>query len=94
MAVKIRLRRMGTKQTPFYRVVVADGRTARDGRFLESLGTYDPLKDPVAVKIDAEKALQWLQRGAQPTDTVRSLLRKAGVMRQLAALRAKPPATA
>jgi small subunit ribosomal protein S16 len=94
MAVKIRLRRMGTKQTPFYRVVVADGRTARDGRFLESLGTYDPLKNPVAVKIDAEKALQWLQRGAQPTDTVRTLLRKAGVMQQLAALRAKPPATA
>ena len=93
MAVKIRLRRMGTKQTPFYRLVVADGRTARDGRFLESLGTYDPLKNPVAVKIDADKALQWLQRGAQPTDTVRTLLRKAGVMQRLAALRAKPPAT-
>ncbi len=93
MAVKIRLRRMGTKQTPFYRLVVADGRTARDGRFLESLGTYDPLKNPVALKIDADKALQWLQRGAQPTDTVRTLLRKAGVMQRLAALRAKPPAT-
>ncbi len=94
MAVKIRLRRMGTKQTPFYRLVVADGRTARDGRFLESLGTYDPLKNPVDLKVDADKALQWLQRGAQPTDTVRTLLRKAGVMQRLAALRAKPPVTA
>ncbi len=94
MAVKIRLRRMGTKQTPFYRMVVADGRTARDGRFLESLGTYDPLKNPVALKIDADKALEWLKRGAQPTDTVRTLLRKAGVMQRLAALRSKPPATA
>ncbi len=94
MAVKIRLRRMGTKQTPFYRMVVADGRTARDGRFLESLGTYDPLKNPVALKIDADKALEWLKRGAQPTDTVRTLLRKVGVMQRLAALRAKPSATA
>ena len=94
MAVKIRLRRMGTKQTPFYRLVVADERTARDGRFLESLGTYDPLKNPVALKVDADKALQWLQRGAQPTDTVRTLLRKAGVMQRLAALRAKPSVTA
>ncbi len=94
MAVKIRLRRMGTKQTPFYRMVVADGRTARDGRFLESLGTYDPLKNPVALKIDADKALEWLKRGAQPTDTVRTLLRKAGVMQRLAALRSKPSATA
>ncbi len=94
MAVKIRLRRMGTKQTPFYRLVVADGRTARNGRFLESLGTYDPLKHPVALTIDADKALGWLQRGAQPTDTVRTLLRKAGVMQRLAASRAKPPAAA
>ncbi len=94
MAVKIRLRRMGTKQTPFYRMVVADGRTSRDGRFLESLGTYDPLKTPVALKIDADKALEWLKRGAQPTDTVRTLLRKAGVMQRLGALRGKPPATA
>ncbi len=94
MAVKIRLRRMGTKQTPFYRLVVADGRTARDGRFLESLGTYDPLKNPVDLKVDADKALQWLQRGAQPTDTVRTLLRKAGVMQRLAALRTKPTVAA
>jgi len=93
MAVKIRLRRMGTKQTPFYRVVVADSRTARDGRFIESLGTYDPRKHPVGVTVDAEKALQWLQRGAQPTDTVRQLLSKAGVIRQFAELRTKPPAT-
>ena len=94
MAVKIRLRRMGTKQTPFYRLVVADGRTARDGRSLESLGTYDPLKNPVDLKVDADKALQWLQRGAQPTDTVRTLLRKAGVMQRLAALRTKPTVAA
>jgi small subunit ribosomal protein S16 len=93
MAVKIRLRRMGTKQTPFYRVVVADSRTARDGRFLEALGTYDPLKHPIGLTVDAEKALRWLQRGAQPTDTVRHLLSKAGVMRRFAELRTKPPAT-
>ncbi|MBI4734638.1 MAG: 30S ribosomal protein S16 [candidate division NC10 bacterium] len=93
MAVKIRLRRMGTKQTPFYRLVVADSRAARDGRFLESLGTYDPLKHPIGLAIDADKALGWLQRGAQPTDTVRQLLSKAGVMRRFAELRAKPPAT-
>jgi small subunit ribosomal protein S16 len=93
MAVKIRLRRMGTKQTPFYRVVVADERTARDGRFLESLGTYDPRKNPVGLKLDADKALRWLERGAQPTDTVRTLLRSAGVLRRLAELRTKPPAT-
>ncbi len=93
MAVKIRLRRMGTKQTPFYRLVVADSRAARDGRFLESLGTYDPLKHPIGFTIDADKALRWLQRGAQPTDTVRQLLSKAGVLRRFAELRAKPPAT-
>lgn len=92
MAVKIRLRRMGTKQTPFYRLVVADERAARDGRFLESLGTYDPLKRPVGLKIDEDKALRWLQRGAQPTDTVRMLLRTAGVLRRFAEMRTKPPA--
>ncbi|HEX7630366.1 MAG TPA: 30S ribosomal protein S16, partial [Candidatus Methylomirabilis sp.] len=68
MAVKIRLRRMGTSKVPFYRVVVADSRTARDGRFLENLGTYDPLLPTAGVKIDADKALHWLQQGAQPTD--------------------------
>jgi len=93
MAVKIRLRRMGTKQTAFYRLVVADERTARDGRFLESLGTYDPRKNPVGLKIDGDKALRWLERGAQPTDTVRTLLRTAGVLRRFAELRTKPPAT-
>jgi len=92
MAVKIRLRRMGTKKVPFYRVVVADERAARDGRFLESLGTYDPVSQPIKVKIDADKALQWLQKGAQPTDTVRSLLRTAGVMRRYAESRVKAPA--
>ena len=92
MAVKIRLRRMGTKKVPFYRVVVADERAARDGRFLESLGTYDPVSQPIGLKIDADKALQWLQKGAQPTDTVRSLLRTAGVMRRYAEGRVKAPA--
>jgi small subunit ribosomal protein S16 len=92
MAVKIRLRRMGTKKVPFYRVVVADERTARDGRFLESLGTYDPLRQSGGLKLDADKTLRWLQKGAQPTDTVRSLLRGAGVMRQYAESRVKAPA--
>jgi small subunit ribosomal protein S16 len=92
MAVKIRLRRMGTNKVPFYRVVVADARTARDGRFLESLGTYDPLRPTAGLKIDADKALRWLQQGAQPTDTVRSLLKSAGVMRRYAEVRGKAPA--
>lgn len=92
MSVKIRLRRMGTKKVPFYRVVVADERTARDGRFLESLGTYDPVRESGGLKIDAEKALSWLRKGAQPTDTVRSLLRSVGVMRQYAESRGKAPA--
>jgi small subunit ribosomal protein S16 len=83
---------MGTKKVPFYRVVVADERTARDGRFLESLGTYDPVRESGGLKIDAEKALSWLRKGAQPTDTVRSLLRSVGVMRQYAESRGKAPA--
>jgi len=94
MAVKIRLRRMGTNKTPYYRVVVADSRTSRDGRFLESLGTYDPRKTSAAIAVDPEKTLHWLQRGAQPTDTVRELLRSVGIMRQLAERKAKPAATA
>jgi small subunit ribosomal protein S16 len=94
MAVKIRLRRMGTKQTPHYRVVVADSRAARGGRFLENLGTYDPLKHPVGIALDEERALRWLQKGAQPTDTVRQLLSKIGVMRRYAELRIKPQAAA
>lgn len=80
MAVKIRLRRMGAKKAPFYRVVVADSRFARDGRFIEEIGYYDPTKEPSVVKIDAEKAKQWLSNGAQPTDTVREILKKAAVL--------------
>ncbi len=78
--VKIRLRRMGAKKAPFYRVVVADSRFARDGRFIEEIGYYDPTKEPSVVKIDAEKAKQWLDNGAQPTDTVREILKKASVL--------------
>ena len=78
--VKIRLRRMGAKKAPFYRVVVADSRFARDGRFIEEIGYYDPTKEPSVVKIDAEKAKQWLDNGAQPTDTVREFLKKAAVL--------------
>lgn len=78
--VKIRLRRMGAKKAPFYRVVVADSRFARDGRFIEEIGYYDPTKEPAVVKIDAEKAKQWLSNGAQPTDTVREILKKAAVL--------------
>ena len=76
MAVKIRLRRMGAKKAPFYRVVVADSRFPRDGRFIEEIGYYDPTKEPAVVKIDAEKAKTWIANGAQPTDTVRVLLKK------------------
>ena len=78
--VKIRLRRMGAKKAPFYRVVVADSRFARDGRFIEEIGYYDPTKEPSVVKIDAEKAKQWIANGAQPTDTVREILKKAAVL--------------
>ena len=78
--VKIRLRRMGAKKAPYYRVVVADSRFARDGRFIEEIGYYDPTKEPSVVKIDAEKAKQWLDNGAQPTDTVREILKKAAVL--------------
>ncbi len=79
MAVKIRLRRMGSKKAPFYRVVVADSRYPRDGRFIEEIGTYNPLTDPATIKIDAEKAQKWLGNGAQPTDTVKDLLKKADI---------------
>ena len=75
MAVKIRLRRMGAKRAPFYRVVVADSRYPRDGRFIEEIGTYDPTKDPAIVNIDGEKAKKWISNGAQPTDTVKALLK-------------------
>lgn len=80
MAVKIRLNRMGAKKRPFYRVVVADSRSPRDGRFIEIIGQYDPTQQPALVKIDEEKALAWMDKGAQPTDTVRSLLKQEGVM--------------
>jgi len=78
--VKIRLRRMGAKKAPFYRIVVADSRYPRDGRFIEELGTYDPLKNPAEIKVDGERALAWIKTGAQPTDTVKSLLKKAGIL--------------
>lgn len=75
--VKIRLRRMGAKKNPYYRVVVADSRSPRDGRFIEELGTYDPLAEPALVQIDLERAKYWISNGAQPTDTVKALLKKA-----------------
>ena len=78
--VKIRLRRMGAKKAPYYRIVVADSRSPRDGRCIEEIGTYDPLKTPADVKIDADKAKQWIANGAQPTDTVRVLLKKSNVL--------------
>lgn len=79
MAVKLRLKRMGSKQKPFYRVVVADSRSPRDGRFIETVGTYDPVKKEESIMIDEEKALKWLNNGAQPTDTVKNLLTKKGI---------------
>ena len=79
MAVKIRLRRMGAKKSPFYRVVVADSRYPRDGRFIEEIGYYNPLEEPAVVKVDVEKAQKWIANGAQPTDTVKDLLKRAGV---------------
>ena len=80
MAVKIRLRRMGAKKAPFYRVIVADSRSPRDGRFIEEVGYYNPLTNPADIKIDAEKAKKWLANGAQPTETVKSLLKKSGIV--------------
>lgn len=82
MAVKIRLRRMGAKKNPFYRVVVADSRSPRDGRFIDMLGHYDSTVNPARIKIDEEKALKWLQQGAQPTDTVKTLLRQTGILQK------------
>lgn len=78
--VKIRLRRMGAKKAPFYRIVVADSRYPRDGRFIEEIGTYNPLTDPATVDVDADRAQEWIKKGAQPTDTVRGILKKAGVL--------------
>lgn len=78
--VKIRLRRMGAKKAPYYRIVVADSRFPRDGRCIEEIGTYDPLTEPATITVDAEKAQQWIKNGAQPTDTVKALLKKANVL--------------
>jgi len=79
MAVKMRLKRMGKKKAPYYRVVVADSRSPRDGRFIEEIGLYDPNTDPSTVKIDADAAKKWLENGAQPTETVGKLLKQAGI---------------
>ena len=80
MAVKIRLRRMGAKKAPFYRIVVADGRYPRDGRFIDEIGYFDPTKEPSVVNVDAEKAKAWIAKGAQPTDTVKVLLKKENIL--------------
>ena len=81
MAVKIRLRRMGKKKAPFYRVVVADSRYPRDGRFIDEIGTYNPMTEPAEIKIDNEKAAQWIKNGAQPTDKVKVILKKSGAIK-------------
>ena len=78
--VKMRLRRMGAKKQPFYRVIVADERSPRNGRFIEELGYYNPLTEPATIKIDADKAMEWIKNGAQPTETVKVLLKKAGIV--------------
>ncbi|RKQ37459.1 30S ribosomal protein S16 [Oceanobacillus halophilus] len=82
MAVKIRMKRMGSKRNPFYRIVVADSRSPRDGRNIEQIGTYNPVVSPVEVKIDEEKALDWMKKGAKPSDTVRNLFSKQGIMKK------------
>lgn len=82
MAVRIRLKRMGSKRNPFYRIVVADSRSPRDGRYIEQIGTYNPVVDPVEVKIDEEKALDWMKNGAKPSDTVRNLFSQQGIMKK------------
>ena len=92
MAVKLRLKRMGAKQRPFYRIIAADSRSPRDGRFIETVGTYNPLKNPTEIKVDEEKALTWLNNGAQPTDTVRSILTESGIMKKYADSKTKKKA--
>ena len=89
MAVRIRLTRLGDKKSPFYRVVVADSRTARDGKVIEQIGTYDPLKNPAEININVELAKKWIANGAQPTDTVKALLQKNGVLDEKKAPKAK-----
>ena len=81
MAVKLRMKRMGSKRNPFYRIVAADARAPRDGRIIEKIGTYNPMRDPAEIKINVEKAEQWLKNGAQPTDTVKVILKKSGVIK-------------
>ncbi len=82
MSVKIRLKRMGSKKNPFYRIVVADSRSPRDGRLIEQIGTYNPVSEPITLKLDEEKALDWMTKGAQPSDTVRNLFSKEGIMQK------------
>lgn len=82
MAVKIRLKRMGAKKAPFYRLVVADARSPRDGKVIAELGTYNPVKNPAEINVDKDKAIEWLKKGAQPTDTARNILSKAKVMEE------------
>ena len=89
MAVKLRLKRMGAKQKPFYRIVAADSRSPRDGRFIETVGTYNPIANPAEVKIDKELALKWLGNGAEPTDTVKKLLKKEGIIEEFNASKIK-----
>ena len=84
MAVKLRLKRMGAKQKPFYRIVAADSRSPRDGRFIETVGTYNPIKKDAEITVDEEKVLHWLNKGAQPTDTVKSILSNQGIMKKYA----------
>lgn len=88
MPVKIRLKRMGAKKRPFYRVVIANSTASRDGRFIETIGHYDPCVEPPVIKIDEDKALQWLAHGAQPTDTTRALLKKQGILERFDAAKA------
>lgn len=84
MATRIRLKRMGAKKSPFYRIVVADSRSPRDGRFIEEIGYYNPTKNPIELKVDEEKAMQWLSCGAKPSETARALLSKSGVLQKMA----------
>ncbi len=90
MAVRIRLKRMGAKKRPFYRLVVADSRFPSDGRVIEILGEYNPIAEPVELRVDQEKAIEWLRKGAQPSDTARRLLSQAGVLKELAAAKTRP----
>ena len=89
MAVKLRLKRMGAKQRPSYRIVAADSRSPRDGRFIETVGTYNPIANPAEVHIDKEKAMKWLNNGAQPTDTVKNIFRQEGIIKEFAESKVK-----